>query len=135
MARIMDHLDPATLNELRDRIQAELAALRDRETAMTRDETELERSVGDRQDGAATETLRRQRLVLSRHERSRMAELRAALARMEAGAYGICEESDEPIPVGRLRLEPTARYTVEAQAQLEADGRMPSDAEDDGSPY
>jgi DnaK suppressor protein len=47
------------------------------------------------------------------------------------GTYGVCEETDEPIPVGRLRLEPTARYTVEAQEDLEAEKAAARSAEDD----
>ena len=37
----------------------------------------------------------------------------AALARVEAGTYGICEVCGEPIPDGRLEARPTARTCVE----------------------
>jgi DnaK suppressor protein len=48
-----------------------------------------------------------------------MREVDAALARMDDGSYGVCEETGDPIPFGRLSAEPTARFTVEAQEQLE----------------
>ncbi|HET6585401.1 MAG TPA: TraR/DksA C4-type zinc finger protein, partial [Nannocystaceae bacterium] len=51
--------------------------------------------------------------------RERAGEVSAALARMDAGTYGICEETGEPIPFERLRSEPTTRYTVEALELLE----------------
>ena len=37
----------------------------------------------------------------------------AALARVEAGTYGICEVCGEPVPDGRLEARPTARTCVE----------------------
>lgn len=131
----MDHLDEQTVAQLRQRLEEELATLRSKETDLTRDGADFEPSGGDRQDSAATETLRRQQLVLSGHERRRMAQVRAALGRMESGLYGICEESGEPIPAGRLKLEPTARFTVEVQAQLEAEGRGTDDPDDPDGPY
>jgi RNA polymerase-binding transcription factor DksA len=36
-----------------------------------------------------------------------------ALAKMEAGTYGVCEKTGEPIPLARLRANPAARTHVE----------------------
>lgn len=36
-----------------------------------------------------------------------------ALERMDAGMYGICEVSGEPIPIERLRAIPSARTKIE----------------------
>ena len=36
-----------------------------------------------------------------------------ALEKMEQGVYGICEEGDEPIPLDRLKANPSARTCVE----------------------
>lgn len=36
----------------------------------------------------------------------------AALARLDAGSYGVCERCGEQIPVGRLRARPAARTCV-----------------------
>lgn len=46
-------------------------------------------------------------------------EVRDALARTDAGTYGLCLICGEPIPRERLRAFPTARYDVEHQAQQE----------------
>ncbi|MCA9712379.1 MAG: TraR/DksA C4-type zinc finger protein, partial [Myxococcales bacterium] len=54
-----------------------------------------------------------------RHHDARLREVEAALQRMDDGTYGICEETDEPIPFARLHAEPTTRYTVEALELLE----------------
>lgn len=36
-----------------------------------------------------------------------------ALAKIDTGAYGICEKSGLPIPLSRLELLPEARYRIE----------------------
>jgi DnaK suppressor protein len=41
-----------------------------------------------------------------------LAEVEAALNRVDRGTYGICEGCDEPIPEARLRALPWARYCV-----------------------
>jgi RNA polymerase-binding protein DksA len=48
-----------------------------------------------------------------------LAEIDAALVRIEKKTYGICEGSGEPIPKSRLEAIPWARYCVEYQELLE----------------
>jgi DnaK suppressor protein len=38
-----------------------------------------------------------------------LSEIDAALTRLEGGAFGVCSECGEDIPVGRLKVVPTAR--------------------------
>ena len=75
----------------------------------------------DLQDKAAEEVQSRDRLALSGHDRTRLADVEAALVRVARGVYGICEETGEPIPFARLQAEPTTRYTVEALELIEDD--------------
>jgi len=49
-------------------------------------------------------------------------EIEEALKRIERNNYGVCELTGKPIPKARLEAIPWARYTVQAQAQLERDG-------------
>jgi DnaK suppressor protein len=58
-------------------------------------------------------------MELGERERGRLREVEDAFARFEAGTYGICEESDEPIPYTRLEAIPYTRFTVAAQSELE----------------
>jgi DnaK suppressor protein len=51
-------------------------------------------------------------------------EIDEALKRIEKGTYGVCELTGKPIPKTRLEAIPWARFTVEAQAQLERDGAL-----------
>jgi RNA polymerase-binding transcription factor DksA len=55
---------------------------------------------------------------LGERDRRELAAIDAALARLAAGAYGICPTCEEPIPPARLAVLPTARTCVEC-AELE----------------
>jgi DnaK suppressor protein len=48
-----------------------------------------------------------------------------ALQKIEEGTYGICDDTGEPIPKGRLEAMPEAIYTVEAQQRRERERRPP----------
>ena len=48
-----------------------------------------------------------------RQAREHLADIDAALAKVAAGTYGLCEVCGEPIPDGRLEARPTARTCVE----------------------
>jgi DnaK suppressor protein len=110
----VDHLSPDQLASLRDRLEREREELRVRVAAVTDGEDEEV----ELQDAAASEANRQQDIRLARRAQIRMREVDAALARMDAGTYGECEETGEPIPFGRLEIEPTTRYTVEAAEAL-----------------
>jgi RNA polymerase-binding transcription factor DksA len=51
-------------------------------------------------------------------------EIEEALRRIEKNTYGTCELTAKLIPKARLEAIPWARYTVEAQAQLEKEGTL-----------
>lgn len=52
---------------------------------------------------------------LNLHERLRfqLIEVESALARIEGGSFGICEETEEPIEHERLRAIPWTRLSIE----------------------
>ena len=51
-------------------------------------------------------------------------EIEDALKRIEKKTYGICELTGKTIPKARLEAIPWARFTVQAQAQLEREGAL-----------
>ncbi len=57
--------------------------------------------------------------ALGNHERVELIEIDHALSKIEEGTYGICEVSGDLIGEVRLMAIPTARYTIEVQAQRE----------------
>jgi RNA polymerase-binding transcription factor DksA len=66
-------------------------------------------------DNFATDTA----LGLVSSEQDLVYEINEALQRIEEGTYGICEQSGDPIPRERLEVLPYARFTVQAQNELE----------------
>ncbi len=55
----------------------------------------------------------------------RLRNVERALQKIEEGTYGICDDTGEPIPRGRLEAAPEAIYTVEAQQRHERERRPP----------
>jgi len=51
-------------------------------------------------------------------------EIEEALKRIERDTYGVCELTGKAIPKARLEAIPWARFTVQAQAQLEREGAL-----------
>lgn len=51
-------------------------------------------------------------------------EVEEAIKRIERGSYGICELTGKTIPLNRLEAIPWARFTADAQRQLERDGAL-----------
>ena len=74
---------------------------------------------GDIYDQASSERDRELGLLLGDREREKLKNIDEALLRLEEGEYGICEECEEEIPVGRLKAMPFARYCVKCKADIE----------------
>ncbi len=55
---------------------------------------------------------RSQTVALVRQAERHLVEVDAALARVRAGTYGVCESCGEPIASGRLEARPTARRCI-----------------------
>ncbi len=57
-------------------------------------------------------------------ERKLLKKVGSALARIEDGSYGYCEETGDPIGIQRLMARPTATLTIEAQERRELKQKM-----------
>ncbi len=57
-------------------------------------------------------------------ERKLLKKISQALARLESGDYGYCDETGEPIGLGRLLARPTATLSLEAQQRRELKQKM-----------
>lgn len=66
----------------------------------------------DSGDEAAEAQEKLEEETLDQVESSELAEIEAALHRMEAGSYGVDEETGKPIAYERLLIMPTARKNV-----------------------
>jgi RNA polymerase-binding transcription factor len=70
-------------------------------------------------DRATSETDRALELRARDRQRKLIAKIDAALARIEDGSYGFCEETGEPIGLKRLDARPIATLSLEAQERHE----------------
>jgi DnaK suppressor protein len=99
------YMSPAQVAHFRRRLTAwreALMAESDETLRQLRDQTHQE--VGDEIDRATRESTQA---------------IDAALARIEDGSYGYCEETGEPIGLARLEARPVATLSLEAQERRE----------------
>jgi DnaK suppressor protein len=78
----------------------------------------------DLADRASSETDRAIELRARDRQRKLIAKIDAAIARIDEGAYGFCEETGEPISLRRLEARPIATLSLEAQERHERNERV-----------
>jgi RNA polymerase-binding transcription factor len=81
----------------------------------------------DLTDRASLETERAIELRTRDRGRKLISKIDAALSRLDAGTYGYCEETDEPIGIRRLEARPIATLSIEAQERHERMERVHRD--------
>ena len=124
-------LDQEFIDDQRQRLfdlREELTSLRD---GLDEDEVELE---GGGDDFTETDSGDMSQSIFDREmdasvgegiER-RLGEVERALQKIEDGSYGVCVDTGEEIPRGRLEAVPEAIRTVEAQQRFERERRPPA---------
>ena len=75
-------------------------------------------------DRASSETDRAIELRSRDRQRKLIAKIDAAIARIEDGSYGYCEETGDPISLKRLEARPIATLSLEAQERHERRERV-----------
>ena len=113
----------AELDELRSELEAEAEALR-REIAQA--ESQIARlkdtvaEAGDDEADASSKLFEREHeLALTHNTRELLEQTLHALARIEAGTYGVCESCGKPIGKARLLAFPRATLCVECKQRQE----------------
>ena len=110
------------LSTLRRALQTEQQRLRGR-AAIPPVVTEAAPRDADPSDEASDSLAQDEALAGSRQARGVLAEVEAALARIEDGTYGTSERSGEPIGCERLSAVPWARMTAAEQEESDRAGR------------
>ncbi|MBM3377340.1 MAG: RNA polymerase-binding protein DksA [Betaproteobacteria bacterium] len=113
-----EYMSTAQLDFFRRRLKALEAELRANagETTEHLRETVL---VPDPADRATIEEEHSLELRTRDRERKLIKKVQQAMALIESGEYGFCEETGEPIGLQRLLARPTATLSVEAQQRRE----------------
>ena len=107
----------ATLQRLKD----DLLSNAGETTEHLREDTSI---VPDPADRATIEEEHALELRTRDRERKLLKKITQSLARIEAGDYGFCDETGEPIGLGRLLARPTATLSLEAQQRRELKQKM-----------
>ncbi len=119
-----EYMNEKQLDFFRARLQAlkdDLLSNADETTEHLREDTSI---VPDPADRATIEEEHALELRTRDRERKLLKKISQSLARIEAGDYGFCDETGEPIGLGRLIARPTATLSLEAQQRRELKQKM-----------
>lgn len=119
-------MHPEALQKYRERLLAQQQQIEQRilRTVADLQDMESERDI-ERTDHIQEEAANDAMVALDERSRRLVEEIRAALARIDDGTYGDCEECGEPINPARLEALPTARRCVDCQEALERAAQPP----------
>ena len=84
-------------------------------------------SLPDVADRASAETDKSIELRARDRQRKLISKIESALRRIDDGSYGYCDETGEPISLGRLMARPVATLSLEAQERHERSERIHRD--------
>ncbi|HTG47273.1 MAG TPA: TraR/DksA C4-type zinc finger protein [Actinomycetota bacterium] len=114
------------IEELRDRLEQERAELTDQlttieDTSFATTQSDLSGDVGldDESADAGTATFEREKdLSIEQNVRDLLQKIERALAKIDAGTYGICERCGKPIEKARIKALPYVDLCIkDAQAR------------------
>jgi len=104
-----------------DALKEDLLSNAGETTEHLREDTSI---VPDPADRATIEEEHALELRTRDRERKLLKKISQSLARLESGDYGFCDETGEPIGLGRLIARPTATLSLEAQQRRELKQKM-----------
>jgi DnaK suppressor protein len=119
-----EYMNDKQLEFFRSRLQAlkdDLLSNAGETTEHLREDTSI---VPDPADRATIEEEHALELRTRDRERKLLKKITQSLSRIEAGDYGYCDETGEPIGLGRLLARPTATLSLEAQQRRELKQKM-----------
>ncbi len=119
-----EYMNDKQIDFFRNRLQQQkddLLSNADETTEHLREDTSI---VPDPADRATIEEEHALELRTRDRERKLLKKIAQALARLESGDYGYCDETGEPIGLGRLLARPTATLSLEAQQRRELKQKM-----------
>ncbi len=119
-----EYMNDKQLEFFRVRLQAlkdDLLSNAGETTEHLREDTSI---VPDPADRATIEEEHALELRTRDRERKLLKKISQSIVRIDAGDYGFCDETGEPIGLGRLLARPTATLSLEAQQRRELKQKM-----------
>lgn len=114
-----DELNDSELEFFRTQLQTERAKVRERLARHVKDSVYDLESLPDEIDQASRESEQTAMLRLADKERKLLAQIERALQKFDAGDYGICEGTGDPIGRRRLKARPWTRHSIHYKELLE----------------
>ncbi|MYN02063.1 TraR/DksA family transcriptional regulator [Pseudoduganella sp. DS3] len=106
----------AALEQRKLTLLQQLAGRMDGELARVPAVEEIETSPAD---SASNRTLNQLELEADEHKQAQLSSVRHALAKIEDGSYGLCDNCGNEIPFSRLNARPEAPLCIACQTRLE----------------
>ena len=119
-----EYMNEKQLEFFRARLEQQKADLLENAGETTEHLREDTSIVPDPADRATIEEEHALELRTRDRERKLLKKISQSLARIESGDYGFCDETGEPIGLGRLLARPTATLSLEAQQRRELKQKM-----------
>jgi DnaK suppressor protein len=119
-----DYMNDQQIDFFRVRLEQQKADLLNNAEDTTEHLREDTSIVPDPADRATIEEEHALELRTRDRERKLLKKIAQALARLDSGEYGYCDETGEPIGLPRLLARPTATLSLEAQQRREMKQRM-----------
>jgi len=114
-------LKPKDLQEIKEiLLTMKKELLTDLDERIKTSDVSEQRVIGDIFDDADLEQSREFNLLLNTREKQKIKQIEQALLKLENGEYGICENCEEDIPVGRLKAMPFASMCVKCKSEQES---------------
>ena len=106
----------AALEQRKLTLLQQLAGRMDGELARVPAVEEIETSPAD---SASNRTLNQLELAADEHKQAQLSSVRHALAKIDDGSYGLCDNCGNEIPFSRLNARPEAPLCIACQTRLE----------------
>ena len=94
-------------------------------------ESELDQTGGDSIDLAAMEINQNAIHKMGSREKKLLQKIELALAKVDAGEFGVCEQCGEDIALGRLEARPVTQYCIDCKTEQELNERRYGEADEE----
>ncbi len=112
-------MDKTNLEDFKKLLEDQLEQLLQEAGKTVSEMTDENGNFPDPTDRASLESDRNFELRIRDRERRLIMKIRAALARIEKGTFGVCEACEESIGIGRLRARPVTELCIDCKTEQE----------------
>ena len=115
-----EYMSPRQLDYFKQKLlEWRSSLLKEGDTTLAELRHDSHHEVGDEADRANREAAQALELRTRDRYRKLLGKINAALARIDDGSYGWCEDTGEPIGLARLEVRPVTTLSVDAQERRE----------------